>query len=86
MNKATKIALGIVGTGAAGIIGFNALSNTTPSQANQDQASIKYENRDYDCGDFSTHAEAQRFFESEGPGDPHRLDRDNDGLVCETLP
>ena len=42
--------------------------------------------QDYDCGDFNTHDEAQRFFERAGPGDPHRLDRDNDGIACETLP
>lgn len=41
---------------------------------------------DRDCGDFSTHAQAQAFFEDEGPGDPHGLDRDNDGNACETLP
>lgn len=43
---------------------------------------------DKDCGDFSTHAEAQSFFKANGgPGtDPHRLDgNDNDGLVCESL-
>ena len=38
-----------------------------------------------DCSDFSTQAEAQAFFERAGPGDPHRLDRDNDGVACETL-
>lgn len=41
---------------------------------------------DKDCTDFSTHAEAQTFFESQGSGDPHGLDRDGDGLACETLP
>jgi hypothetical protein len=41
--------------------------------------------QDYDCSDFSSQAEAQRFFEQAGPGDPHRLDRDNDGVACETL-
>lgn len=41
---------------------------------------------DQDCGDFSTQAEAQRFFEAAGPGDPHRLDGDNDGEACESLP
>ncbi|MBI2020510.1 excalibur calcium-binding domain-containing protein [Candidatus Daviesbacteria bacterium] len=41
---------------------------------------------DKDCSDFSTHAEAQAFFEAAGPGDPHRLDRDGDGIACETLP
>ena len=41
---------------------------------------------DKDCSDFSTHAQAQAFFEAQGPGDPHRLDRDRDGSACETLP
>lgn len=41
---------------------------------------------DCDCADFATHTEAQAFYESQGPGDPHGLDRDLDGLACETLP
>ena len=41
---------------------------------------------DSDCGDFSTQAEAQAFFEASGPSDPHRLDSDGDGVVCESLP
>ena len=41
--------------------------------------------QDRDCADFGSQAEAQRFFEDEGPGDPHRLDRDNDGDACESL-
>jgi len=42
----------------------------------------------YNCEDFSTHAEAQRVYESCGgvSNDIHRLDRDKDGLACETLP
>ncbi len=41
---------------------------------------------DCDCGDFATHAEAQSFYEMFLPGDPHRLDGDNDGQACESLP
>ncbi|MFC5679272.1 thermonuclease family protein [Aeromicrobium endophyticum] len=43
---------------------------------------------DKDCGDFATQAEAQAFFiENGGPAlDPHALDREHDGLACETLP
>ena len=43
---------------------------------------------DRDCSDFTTHAQAQAFFESEGgpATDFHGLDRDKDGLACETLP
>lgn len=39
----------------------------------------------YNCGDFSTHNEAQSVYEACG-GDVHGLDRDNDGLACESLP
>jgi micrococcal nuclease len=44
----------------------------------------------YNCSDFSTQAEAQACYEyckSLGRGDIHDLDgRDNDGIVCESLP
>lgn len=43
--------------------------------------------RDRDCSDFKTQAQAQRFFERHNPQrDPHRLDGDDDGLACESLP
>lgn len=47
-----------------------------------------YGGGDKDCGDFSSHSEAQSFFIANGgPGsDPHRLDADSDGLACESLP
>lgn len=43
------------------------------------------EGPDVDCPDFPSHYEAQEFFiAAGGPAyDPHRLDRDNDGLACE---
>jgi len=43
---------------------------------------------DRDCADFTTQAQAQRFFERKGgPGaDPHLLDPDHDGVACETRP
>ncbi len=42
---------------------------------------------DRDCGDFGSQAEAQRFFLANGgpASDPHKLDRDNDGLACESI-
>ena len=42
----------------------------------------------YNCGDFSTHAEAQEVYELCGgvSNDVHRLDRDSDGEACESLP
>ncbi|MFP4285360.1 MAG: excalibur calcium-binding domain-containing protein [Desulfovermiculus sp.] len=41
---------------------------------------------DKNCPDFQTQAEAQKFFEAQGPGDPHRLDGDGDSVACEGLP
>jgi endonuclease YncB( thermonuclease family) len=43
---------------------------------------------DRDCGDFSNQAEAQSYFiDNGGPDrDPDRLDADNDGVACESLP
>ena len=43
---------------------------------------------DVNCGDFDTHAHAQSFFIGQGgpSSDPHRLDADNDGIACESLP
>ena len=40
---------------------------------------------DCDCKHFSTQAQAQQVLNS-FPGDPHRLDGDNDGVACESLP
>jgi endonuclease YncB( thermonuclease family) len=40
---------------------------------------------DRDCSDFRSQEQAQRFFEAAGPGDPHRLDGDDDGQACESL-
>jgi endonuclease YncB( thermonuclease family) len=40
---------------------------------------------DRDCGDFSSQRQAQAFYEAAGPGDPHRLDGDDDGRACESL-
>jgi hypothetical protein len=40
--------------------------------------------QDRDCKDFKTQKEAQSFF-NQFSGDPHKLDRDNDGIACEHL-
>jgi hypothetical protein len=41
--------------------------------------------QDKDCGDFAYQEEAQAVFDAV-PGDPNRLDADNDGIACEELP
>lgn len=40
---------------------------------------------DKDCGDFRTWQDAQAFYETAQPGDPHRLDGEGDGIACEGL-
>ena len=42
----------------------------------------------YNCANFITHAQAQAVYEGCGgvSNDVHRLDRDKDGLACESLP
>jgi len=42
----------------------------------------------YNCSDFSTHGEAQTVYETCGgvSNDIHRLDGDNNGIACESLP
>ncbi len=41
---------------------------------------------DQDCGDLTTQAEAQAFYEAAGgpEEDPHRLDGEGDGIACES--
>ena len=62
-------------------------SKPTPPPATQQQIQPAQPFNDKDCGDFQTHAQAQAFFESQGgpAQDPHKLDRNKDGVVCESL-
>lgn len=46
--------------------------------------STAYAQEDYDCGDFTTQEEAQAVLD-EDRSDPHGLDRDSDGVACESL-
>lgn len=52
-------------------------------------SNLKYDPHgpDRDCGDFSTYQEAYDFFIAAGgpEKDPHRLDREGDGIPCESL-
>lgn len=47
--------------------------------------SPSFAQRDMNCSDFHSWREAQDFHERSGPGDPHGLDRENDGIDCESL-
>ena len=83
-----KNILWIVAGGAVLVSGIHFLSESgsSPERDNDFSVTRSYESGDRDCGDFSTHRQAQAFFEAEGLGDPHGLDRDSDGIACETLP
>lgn len=93
MNTAGKVATGLAVAGL-GIWGVSStLSEESgyqkPTSASEDanySSTRSYSSGDRDCSDFNTHAQAQAFYESEGQGDPHGLDRDGDGIACETLP
>ena len=71
-----RLLLALIGCAIAGLIWFGLPARLTTGHIFFDR----------DCADFATQAEAQAFFRSEGPGDPHGLDRDHDGRACEALP
>lgn len=59
-------------------------TTSTPSKPTSSTAS----HEDKNCSDFTTHAEAQAYFESMGGSSSNNvdgLDRDRDGLACESL-
>lgn len=63
-----------------GVWGFESESAVTPTATTQPSTGVV-------CSDFETQSEAQEFFEQNNPSDdPYRLDADDDGQVCESLP
>jgi excalibur calcium-binding domain-containing protein len=62
-------------TAAAGVLFAAALSLGTGSASAAD----------LDCSNFATQGEAQAVYNAD-PSDPNGLDRDKDGIACETLP
>lgn len=63
-------------------------SPTSPPESSSPNSSIICSYNAYNCSQFSTHEEAQSVFEYCGgvSNDIHRLDGDNDGIACESLP
>lgn len=57
----------------------NVVSESSPNAKLED---------DYNCSDFSTQNEAQKFFDAKGgvAKDINRLDGDKDGVPCTSLP
>ena len=84
------ISLALVWGGAGERFGFGvALAHESPEQealgASSSSSSSGGVLWDKDCADFSSWHEAQDFYRASGPGDPHGLDRDRDGVACEAL-
>jgi Excalibur calcium-binding domain len=80
--------IALVGVGSAVMINNNSKSEDTYTRNDNPSVERSYkEYGDKDCQDFSSQDEAQEFFESEGGPDDdfHNLDRDGDGVVCESL-
>lgn len=83
----------IVLAGIGGLVLLNNNKNNSTSKNaffRNDDPKVERSYAEYgdkDCKDFSTQAEAQRFFEEQGgpDKDSHNLDRDGDGIVCESL-
>ena len=55
-------------------------------ESNQTPSGITCSSNYYNCGDFSTHAEAQAVYDACGSDDIHGLDKNKDGNACEALP
>jgi len=81
MNRALIITIIILVLIIAGIIIFLALSGGNNGVGTEYDCSSDV----YNCGDFTTQAEAQAVYDYCGPEDVHRLDNDGDGEVCEGL-
>src|SRR3990170_1305882 len=64
---------------------LNTSPSIEPSIINHQQTDIICSTNTYNCSDFKTQAEAQTAFEFCGgtTNDVHKLDRDDDGRVCE---
>ncbi len=78
-----------------GIWGFSMISTSTSPSIVQPTATsapapvCSCSGDNYNCSDFSTHNTAQQCYAyciSQGAGDIHDLDRDNNGSACESLP
>ncbi len=71
-----------VGRDSAGNLLFDKLGNITTDK------SIGKRSDEYNCDDFATQPEAQSFFEKVGgtKNDVNRLDGDNNGVACQSLP
>jgi len=92
-SEAKNNKLGLWADGVCDSFTTSSNSNTITNTTNEIEKVIPKTSCDcssnkYNCGDFSTHNEAQSVYDCCGgvSNDIHRLDRDKDGSACETLP
>ena len=73
---------------SVGLWNFEESSQSEPSPSPNEDDDVDVPppppDGDYDCSTFDTQEQAQTVLEST-PGDPHRLDGDDDGEACESL-
>lgn len=81
--------------GACGSFGAEAtpvlsVAPPPPAVSQSTGGGSSYSGGDMDCKDFSSHAEAQAYFDARGGSASNNVDRldgsDHDGIVCESLP
>lgn len=96
-NSNAKLIMGIIGAsiiGGAVLLNSSGSSNVQPTVSQDDETttSCQYSctGPDLDCSDFSTHQEAQDFFDCCGftaDNDPMKLDSlgVGDGVACESI-
>ena len=83
---AILVAVGLVAiSGALSCNNFDADDRETDAYVIPTLAPAFGHEANRDCSDFHTWQEAQDFYERSGPGDPHHLDRDGDGIACDVL-
>lgn len=87
-NRPLIITIIIIILAIAGILIFLALSGEKEGETLDSPPYIgtNCSSDVYNCGDFTTQAQAQAVFDYCGPEDVHNLDNDGDGEVCESLP
>jgi len=85
MNKILIWALGVLALIVIAVFVFFILATDEP----EIKEDLKYdcESNTYNCDDFQTQSEAQIVFEECGgiDNDIHQLDKDGNGLACESL-
>jgi len=86
MNKILIWALGILILIIIGVFAFFMLASNEKGIT----VDFRYncESNTYNCDDFGIQSEAQKVFEECGgiDNDIHQLDKDGNGLACESLP